>query len=336
MSSAVISPAVSPAASPAAVATSPSSASAASPALSPTWVFVKPYLLGGASGIVATTCIQPIDLVKVRIQLSGEGGKGATTTNPLALARQIVKNEGFRVLYTGLSAAWTRQLTYATARLGIFQSVLDAIAARKSQGGKITLMDRTAAGLTAGALGSFIGTPADLCLVRMQADAVLPPSQRRNYRGVGHAFSTIVKQEGIVGLWRGSGPTVVRAMALNVGQLAGNSEALAQLQAVLGTDTAARRRTATFGAAFVAAFLAAFMSLPFDFVKTRMQKQVADPVTGKLKYGGVVDCFRKVQAEEGFVFYRGFGTYYVRVAPHVIITMVTLDWLNRTVTKWGY
>ena len=36
------------------------------PALSPLWKTVKPFLNGGASGMVATCCIQPIDIVKVR------------------------------------------------------------------------------------------------------------------------------------------------------------------------------------------------------------------------------------------------------------------------------
>ena len=37
----------------------------------------------------------------------------------------------------------------------------------------------------------------------------------------------IVKEEGPVGLFRGAGPTVVRAMALNMGMLASNDQVLA-------------------------------------------------------------------------------------------------------------
>lgn len=35
----------------------------------------------------------------------------------------------------------------------------------------------------------------------------------------------IVKEDGAIGLFRGAGPTVVRAMALNMGMLASNDEA---------------------------------------------------------------------------------------------------------------
>jgi solute carrier family 25 oxoglutarate transporter 11 len=101
-------------------------------------------------------------------------------------------------------------------------------------------------------------------------------------------------------------------MALNLGQLAFFSEAKAQLK----THTAWSARTQTLTASAIAGFFASFLSLPFDFVKTRLQKQQKGP-DGKLPYKSMTDCFKKVAKEEGLLrFYRGFGTYYVRIAPH--------------------
>ena len=65
----------------------------------------KPYVIGGASGMAATCVIQPIDIVKVRLQLGATGG-------PFGVAASIIKNEGFGTLYTGLSAGLLRQATY--------------------------------------------------------------------------------------------------------------------------------------------------------------------------------------------------------------------------------
>ena len=40
------------------------------------------------------------------------------------------------------------------------------------------------------------------------------------------------------------------------------------------------------------------------------------------RYTGALDCARKVIKEEGIGrFYRGFGTYYVRIAPHAMLTV---------------
>ena len=44
-------------------------------------------------------------------------------------------------------------------------------------------------------------------------------AQRRNYKHVFDAFGKIVNKEGITSLWRGSKPTMLRAMSLNVGML---------------------------------------------------------------------------------------------------------------------
>mgnify|MGYP002776895402 FL=1 len=82
------------------------------------------------------------------------------------------------------------------------------------------LYQKALCGLTAGAIGACFGNPADLALIRMQADNTLPIAQRRNYKNVFHALYRISSDEGILALWKGAGPTVVRAMALNMGMLA--------------------------------------------------------------------------------------------------------------------
>merc|ERR1712224_559936 len=71
----------------------------------------------------------------------------------------------------------------------------------------------------AGGIAAVIGNPADLALIRMQADAMLPEAERRGYRHVGHALSSIASNEGAMGLFNGAGPTAARAMALNLGML---------------------------------------------------------------------------------------------------------------------
>ena len=40
------------------------------------------------------------------------------------------------------------------------------------------------------------------------------------------------------------------------------------------------------------------------------------------RYNSALDCVKKVIKEEGIGrFYRGFGTYYVRIAPHAMLTV---------------
>jgi len=281
------------------------------------WGKAKPFINGGLSGMMATTIIQPLDMVKVRIQLGATGG-------PLGVAKDIIAKDGFASLYSGLSAGLLRQATYTTARLGIFQE-LNKLALEANDGKALPLYQKAGCGLIAGGLGALVGTPADLTLIRMQADNTLPMAERRNYKGVGDAFVRIVGEDGVGGLFRGAGPTIVRAMSLNMGMFAANEQA----KEMLKEHTPLEGLSLTAGAAGVSGFFASACSLPFDFVKTRIQRMKPD-AQGKVPYTGFVDCFAKTLSQEGpLKFYTGFPTYCIRIAPHVVLTLLFADQLPK-------
>lgn len=285
-----------------------------------------PFINGGLAGMTATVVIQPVDMIKVRLQLAGEGQKSGPKPTALGITKNIIASGKVLDLYTGLSAGLLRQAVYTTARLGCFDTFITFAKTRaEEQGRSVSFGERALAGLTAGGLAAMIGNPADLALIRMQSDGLKPAESRANYRSVIDALSRISKSEGIGALWAGAAPTVVRAMALNLGQLAFFSESKSQLKA----RTSLSPQTQTFAASAIAGFFASFLSLPFDFIKTRLQKQQKNPQTGELPYKGVLHCARKVVQEEGWLrFYRGFGTYYIRIAPHAMVTLIVADYLN--------
>jgi solute carrier family 25 oxoglutarate transporter 11 len=276
---------------------------------------VLPFVNGGLAGMTATAVVQPIDMIKVRLQLAGEGVKTGPKPTPISVTKEILAQGKFLDLYTGLSAGLLRQAVYTTARLGFFDTFMGSLNAKaKEQGRKVGFGERAGAGLSAGGLAAIIGNPCDLALIRMQSDGLKPLAQRSNYSSVFDALIRISRTEGITALWAGSYPTVVRAMALNFGQLAFFSEAKSRL-----TNSGLSSQAQTLTASGIAGFFASFFSLPFDFVKTRLQKQQKRP-DGTLPYKGMFDCFQKVARDEGLLrFYRGFGTYYVRIAPHAYV-----------------
>lgn len=73
--------------------------------------------------------MQPIDYIKVQLQVVGEGVKGAKVS-PFSIASETIAKHGFSTMYKGLSAALLRQATYTTARLGIFRSITDHLDSR--------------------------------------------------------------------------------------------------------------------------------------------------------------------------------------------------------------
>lgn len=90
--------------------------------------------------------------------------------------------------------------------------------------GQPNFLEKCACSLTSGALGSFIGNPTDLCLVRFQSDSLLPKKERRNYKNVFDALIRIIKEEGVGTLWRGAVPTMARSGSMNLGMMATHDE----------------------------------------------------------------------------------------------------------------
>lgn len=289
------------------------------------WKACKPFVTGSMAGCSATVCIQPIDMIKVRIQLgAAEGG----STSPFTIASQMIKEEGFGAMYKGLSAGLLRQVVYTGARLGLYDIFIDA--AKDPAGGAMPFWKVSGCALSAGGLAAIMGNPADLSLIRMQADSMLPAAEQRGYKHVGHAFSSIMANEGVGGLFKGAVPTATRAMALNFGMLGFNTKAkdvLADLGCAKGGSVQ------VFGASAIAGFFASFFSLPFDYVKTQVQKMKPDPVTGELPFKGPIDCaLQQVKLGGPLRLWSGFPTYYVRIAPHAMITLIMQDQVKKL---WG-
>jgi len=289
----------------------------------------RPFILGGLAACCATFCVQPIDMIKVRIQLAGEGSKAHVNRNPFSVGRQLIAQEGFFSLYHGLSAALLRQLTYGTTRLGVFRTLTEYFTPPGKTAADIGIMERVTASLVAGGVGALVGTPADAALIRMQSDAVLPAETRRGYKNVVDALLRMVKEEGLKGFFTGASPTIVRGLAINLGMFVTYDPLYAYFKDYIQNDQLNR-----FVSGGISGWTAATVSLPFDFVKTRIQKQKKGP-DGILPYKGTFDCFAKVAASEGLgAFYKGYWTFVVRITPHIMLTWVFMDNFTIAFKKW--
>ena len=112
--------------------------------------------------------------------------------------------------------------------------------------------------------------------------------------------------------------------------LASNDQAKEMLEAAGVPKT-----PATLGGAFIAGFFASACSLPFDFVKTRLQKMTPLP-DGTMPYKSAVDCAIKTVMKEGpLALYTGFPTYIIRIGPHVVFTLMFMDYLPKLEKQWG-
>lgn len=232
--------------------------------------------------------------------------------------RTVAGNEGLFGLYSGLSAALFRQITYTTARLGMFGVLKDAMA---TDGQPLPFHKKAFAGMMAGGVGAVVGTPAEVALVRMTADGRLPVNERRNYTSVFNALARVTREEGITTLWRGTMPTVGRAMVLNIAQLATYDQAKEMIlkTGVVGDNIGAHALAST-----CSGFIATAVSIPLDSAKTRVQNMKV--INGVPEYTGMFDALRKTAAKDGVLsLWRGFTPYFLRLGPHTILTFICLE-----------
>ena len=81
----------------------------------------------------ATLVVQPLDLLKNRLQLTGEGGGEKMYKNTFDAFLKIARAEGILGMWNGISAGLLRQATYTTTRMGIFTSLLDYYQSREGK-----------------------------------------------------------------------------------------------------------------------------------------------------------------------------------------------------------
>lgn len=280
------------------------------------------FAFGGLAGMSSTCVTQPLDLVKNRMQLSGVDGQVSEYKNSFQCIRAIVKNEGLFAIYNGLSAGLLRQATYTTARLGTYTWMYDQVS-KSDQPPSFAI--KALLGVGAGAAGAFIGTPAEVSLIRMCADGKLPVDQRRNYKNVFDSLYRICKEEGVLALWRGCMPTIVRAMVVNAAQLATYSQAK---QSLLSSGYFRDNIHCHFWASMISGLATTLASMPVDIAKTRIQNMRY--INGKPEYKGAMDVWLRLIRSEGlFALWKGFTPYYMRLGPHTVLTFVFLEQFNQ-------
>ncbi|CAL9111095.1 unnamed protein product [Musa textilis] len=310
---------------------------------------LKGFVEGGIAAVVAGCSTHPLDLIKVRMQLQGEtlgpavafqSGAGAASLphrpavttpppkrlGPITVGAQILRSEGVAALFTGVSATMLRQSLYSTTRLGLYD-VLKKKWSSAGDGASLPIHLKVSAGLLAGGVGAAVGNPADVAMVRMQADGRLPPAERRNYQSVLDAIRRMARQEGVGSLWRGSSLTVNRAMIVTASQLATYDQAK---EAILRWRGAGADGLGTHVAAsLVAGLVASAASNPVDVVKTRVMNMKVEPGT-EPPYAGAVDCALKtVRAEGPMAFFKGFVPTVSRQGPYTVVLFITLEQIRK-------
>lgn len=168
---------------------------------------------GSAAGFTQTVVCAPMELVKLRTQHQAIG-EAARYQGNLATLRDILRRGGIRGCYQGF---WITALR-DTPAFGVYFAVYEGLmhyTARKTGTDRkdLSVLYPFIHGGCAGVASWVVNYPVDLVKTRIQLDGA--NGAVRQFSSSWDCFKQLLMEGGIRGLFRGLGPTVVRAFVFN-------------------------------------------------------------------------------------------------------------------------
>ncbi|XP_059502740.1 mitochondrial uncoupling protein 2 [Stegostoma tigrinum] len=280
------------------------------------------FIGAGTAACIADVFTFPLDTAKVRLQIQGEL-KSAAEVPPVryrgvfGTITTMIKTEGPRSLYSGLVAGLQRQMSFASVRIGLYDSVKQFYTKGSEHVG---VGSRLLAGCTTGAMAVAFAQPTDVVKVRFQAQANLSSPNRR-YNGTIEAYKTIAKEEGVRGLWKGTFPNIARNAIVNCTELV-TYDLIKDL--LLKNGLLSDNLPCHFSSAVGAGFCTTIIASPVDVVKTRYMNSAPG------QYRSAFNCAVTMFTKEGLTaFYKGFMPSFLRLGSWNIVMFITYEQLKR-------
>ena len=156
----------------------------------------------GASQVVVTN---PLEIVKIRLQVMGQAASKAVT-KPSAI--QIVRELGISGLYKGAGACFLRDIPFSGIYFPMYAAAKAHFAEENPGEKNLKPQHLLFAGALAGVPAAALTTPADVIKTRLQ---VKPLPGQTKYYGITDAFMKILSQEGWGALFKGTSMRVFRS-----------------------------------------------------------------------------------------------------------------------------
>ena len=185
--------------------------------------FIAGCVAGGIQSIIAS----PMELVKIRFQMQGEGVSSNVTTSkrdsrfhyrsPTDCLKKIFKHEGgMRGVFRGMTLTLIREVPSFGTYFVSYEYLCRITNAIDSVDGRVSIPRLLFCGGTAGILCWIVTYPADVIKTRQQMDGM----GVTKYKCMVDCTLKSVQEEGYTVLFRGINPTLLRAFPTNAATLA--------------------------------------------------------------------------------------------------------------------
>eukprot|EP00040_Diaphanoeca_grandis_P001669 m.19136 g.19136 ORF g.19136 m.19136 type:complete len:296 (-) comp12350_c0_seq1:89-976(-) len=290
--------------------------------MDPKQSYVQGFIVSSVSPALAAMFTNPIEVVKVRQQTLFTNSVTPHNARPglIQTFADVYRTQGIRGLQSGLQLAMFREGSKALLRIGCYRPILDQM--HDPSNGSAPISKRMAAGMTSGAVASFVFNPIELVKTRQQGKT---STSGFNYKGPIDGLRQL-SAEGVGAMWRGTGVAMVRSAMVTGPHLTTYTslkEYMLEKQYLPDSTPLHVLCALSGGLAGISC------NHPFDTIRNRLYTQpLTSDGAGKL-YASAWDCSKKMLRAEGPQgFYRGFIAHYVRVGPHYVITFIILEQLS--------
>ncbi|KAF8982449.1 mitochondrial aspartate-glutamate transporter agc1 [Entomortierella lignicola] len=162
-------------------------------------------IAGGTAGGSQVIFTNPLEIVKIRLQVAGEAAKVLEGPRPGAVT--IVRTLGIVGLYKGAGACLLRDIPFSAIYFPVYAHL------KKDYFGeglehKLTIGELLISGAVAGMPAAYFTTPADVIKTRLQVEAKKGQS---SYTGIMDAARKIYKEEGFRAFFKGGPARILRS-----------------------------------------------------------------------------------------------------------------------------
>ncbi|KAI0300428.1 mitochondrial carrier domain-containing protein [Multifurca ochricompacta] len=288
---------------------------------------------GGIAGAMEALCCQPLDTIKVRMQLSKSGiTPGTKPRGFIATGAMIVRRETPLALYKGLGAVLSGIVPKMAIRFASFETYKGWLADRET--GKTSIGNIFLAGLGAGVSEAvLVVNPMEVVKIRLQAQmhSLADPLEIPQYRNAGHAVYKIVREEGFSVLYRGVTLTALR-QATNQGA---NFTAYQELKKFAQRKQPELADLPTYQhmiIGLISGAMGPFSNAPIDTIKTRLQKATFPADTSAITR--ITSIASDMWRQEGVhSFYKGITPRVLRVAPGQAVVFAVYERVRRVIER---
>ncbi|XP_015931418.1 uncharacterized protein LOC107457759 [Arachis duranensis] len=289
---------------------------------------VSQLLAGGVAGALAKTCTAPLARLTILFQVQGMHSNVATLRK-LSIwseATRIIHEEGFRAFWKGNLVTIAHRLPYSSVNFYAYEhykKLLKTIPVLQSHTDNVSadLCIQFVGGGLAGITASASTYPLDLVRTRLAAQ-----TNTTYYSGIFNALQTISKEEGIFGLYKGLGTTLLTVGPSIAISFTVYESMRSYWQSNRPNDSAAVVSLACGSLSGIASSTATF---PLDLVRRRKQLEGAGG-RARVYTMGLFGMFRHIIRTEGLRgLYRGILPEYYKVVPGVGICFMTYDTLKK-------